>query len=319
MKVAHSVVITPGRCGLYETTRELVVGLRELGVDSRMVDPTKEKNELYPEGTEDRGAPFADLEWAKQADVLINHSGLGEELEKVDIQIIHIAHGRPRSSFISERDGGTPIYSYHYQKNLDPRFKAVVTFWPEHKSYLEVMFPDKPVRVVQPPVDLQAWTPEGPNGYKFKGKRDEINVVCTDAWRDDVDPFVALNAYALFHRAFPRSKLHIYAVGAKRKGWDALFKRINSGMGEISPWVKGLDNVYRAASVMITPHQIATRSIREAMACGCPVAQVSSPDEWPLLLPKIKADRGLVRKDAEDRFNPKVTALQFNRILEGVA
>ena len=70
MRVAHMVVITPGRCGLYETTRELVAGLFRAGVDSRMVDPTKETNKLHPGGDNDRCAPIADMEWALKADII---------------------------------------------------------------------------------------------------------------------------------------------------------------------------------------------------------------------------------------------------------
>jgi len=323
LKAAHLVAITPNRCGLYETTRELVAGLRARGVDSRMMDPTKEKNTLYPDGTEDRGAPFADQAWALEADILINHSGLGEEFEKSPQPIVHVAHGRPRSSFLSEKQGSTPIYSYHYGKNKDPRFKAIVTFWPEHKEYLEVMFPDKPIKVVTAPVDLSAWSPEGPKGYGFHGKKGTINVVSTDAWRDDIDPFVALNAFALWARGVKGAKLHVYGTQAALKGWAPLLKRIqdDGNLGELCPWVKGLENVYRAADFMITSHEIATRSIRESMACGCPVVKVPG-----VVLNGFRKDfdlakwktRSEVRREAEQMFNPIRTAEEFHQILEAV-
>jgi hypothetical protein len=154
LRVAHLTVCTPKKCGLYETTRELVTGLRARGVDSRLVDPTKDTNKLYPTGTEDRGALLADMDWALTADVLVNHSGYdGTPVAETNQPIVHVAHGRPKSSFMTEAAGGTPIYSYHFTKNADPRFKAVVTFWPEHLPYLEVMFPDKPIHFVQSSVD----------------------------------------------------------------------------------------------------------------------------------------------------------------------
>jgi glycosyltransferase involved in cell wall biosynthesis len=326
LKAAHLVAITPNRCGLYETTRELVAGLRKQGVDSRMVDPTKNEKGLQPPGDNDRGALFADEAWALEADILVNHSGLGDVFEASKQPIVHVAHGRPRSSFISERDGSTPIYSYHYNKNKDPRFKAVVTFWPEHAEYHQVMFPDKPVKVVTAPVDLDAWKPEGPKGYNFHGTKGQINVVCTDAWRDDIDPFVVLNAYALWARSVKGAKLHLYAAGAAiktgLKGWKAILQRIqdDGNMGEICPWVSGLDNVYRAADIMLTPHKIATRSIREAMACGCPVVQVVGDYlngfRKDFDLAKWK-DRKEVRRDAERLFNPERTAKEFKAVLEG--
>lgn len=331
VKFAHIVVITPGRCGLYETTRELVAALQGDGIDARMCDPTKDKNQYYPDGDEDRGAPIADIEWAKSADVLINHSGLGRELEETRLPVVLVSHGRPRSSFLSEVGGGTPIYSYHYHKNLDARLRAVVTFWPEHKPYLEVMFSRKPVCVVPPPVDLQAWAPEGPRGYRFHGHLGRYNVVCTDAWRDDIDPFVAVNGFAVYARTVPGMKLHIYGRSGNLRGWAPLLKSIqdDGNLGEVRRWVsRGLDNVYRAATCLVTPHTIHVRSIREAMACGCPV--VNGPQvDWiingldALIGKKTEFERELdrqrTREQAVEQFAPDRTADRFASVITQTA
>ena len=103
MRVAHAVAVTPGRCGLYETTRELVVGLRQLGVDSRMVDPTHAKNKLHPvkagqmlndsQGFNDRGALFASMDWGCKADIIVNHSGYDmTPLAATAQPVVHIDH-----------------------------------------------------------------------------------------------------------------------------------------------------------------------------------------------------------------------------------
>lgn len=323
MRSAHITVVSPGRCGLYETTRELVTGLRLRGVDARLVDPTRATNTLHPSGDEDRGALFADLAWALTADVIVNHSGLGKELEQSPQPIVHVAHGRPRSSFLTEKSGSTPIYTYHYHKNADPRFKAIVTFWPEHVPYLTVMFPDKRIAYVQSSVDLQAWSPEGPTGYTFHGQKGKLNVVCTDAWREDIDPFVVLHAFALWAREVKGAKLHIYGAHKDLKGWQPILRRLkdDGNLGEVQPWVSGLANVYRAASCMVTSHVIATRTIREAMACGCPVVAIPG-----VVLNGFRSDfaraldtdRATVRAEAERRFDPRVTAAQFHDVLRAV-
>lgn len=322
MRVCHAAVVTPGRCGLYESTRDLVVGLRARGIDSRLVDPTKDTNKLYPQGNEDRGAPFADMEWAKSADIIVNHSGLGPELEATSQPIVHVAHGRPRSSFMTEVAGSTPIYSYHYSLNKNPRIKAVVTFWPQHEPYLRVMMPDKPVRVVQSSVDLEKWKP-GPALYDFRGKRGLINVVCSDAWRDDIDPFVPLNAFALWAREVKGAKLHLYAKPAKLRGWAAIIRRIqdDGNMGELTGWVhKGLDEVYRAADFVLTGHEIDVRTVREAMACGCPVVRVPgvSLDIGLKAADALIKSRSDVRAEAERLFDSRETARQFQRVLESI-
>jgi glycosyltransferase involved in cell wall biosynthesis len=328
LKVAHVTVITPGRCGLYETTRELVAGLRANGVDSRLVDPNPSRNTIHTGLGEDRGALIADMDWAVEADVVVSHSGYdATPIEHTKQPVIHVCHGRPRSTFIGEVSGGTPVYSYHFNHNFDARWKAVVTFWKEHVPYHEVMFPDKRVVCIQSSVDLGAWSPDGPTSYAFGGKRGNINVVCTDAWRDDVDPFVAVNAYALWARQLRAlkgdAKLHIYGNNENLRGWGALLNRMKADktLGEVGGWVKGLQHVYRAADFTITPHAIDVRTVRESMASGCPVVRVTgttfetfATDAYKA----IKTARTDVRKEAEARFNPAETARQFKSLLETV-
>jgi glycosyltransferase involved in cell wall biosynthesis len=265
---------------------------------------------------------IADMDWATQADIVVSHSGYdATPIERTQQPVIHICHGRPRSTFLGEVMGGTPVYSYHYRLNSSPRVKAIVTFWPEHKEYHEVMFPNKPVHVVQSSVDLNAWSPVGPSGYQFGGKGGAINVVCTDAWRDDIDPFVPVNAFALWARENRGAKLHIYGNSENLRGWGAILNRIkeDGNLGEVKGWVSGLDHVYRAADFMITPHQIDVRSVREAMACGCPVVRIPG-----VKLNGFKSDieaarsrsRSDVRAEAERLFDSRETARQFVKVLK---
>ena len=322
LRVAHLAVVTPGRCGLYETTRELVAGLRERGVDSCIVDPTQATNKLYPDMLSDRGARLAEMSWALKADVLVSHSGLGSELEATDQPLIHMAHGRPRSSFLQESKGKN-IYGYMYSKNKDSRCKAVVSFWPEHEPYLNVIFPDTAVHTIQAPVDLGAWLP-GKAEYTFNGRGAAVNVVIADLWRDDVDPFVAINAFALWAREVPNVKLHLYGVTDQKPIKPLLQTLQNDGtLGEVCGFVhSGLVHVYRAAQCALTTQTIDTRSVREAMACGCPVVRVPGPTLngfRPLLWEGLMRERAAVRQEAERRFDPAVTAEQFHRVLEKVA
>jgi hypothetical protein len=341
MRVAHMTVVTPNRCGLYETARDLVAGLQAQGVDSRLVDPTldsKKPNKLYPQDTDnDRGAPLANMEWALTADVIVNHSGYdGTPIYDTKQPVVHCAHGRPRNSFISEVKGHTPIYSYWYTKNLEARLAAVVTFWPQHKPYLDVMFPGKAVHVVQAPADLKAWTFDGPSGYGFHGQKGRINIVITDHFADDVDQFLPLNAACLFAREVEGCKVHFYAhpqdVDKKsgkiiiKRGFSTLVRRImdDGNMGEKVGWISsGLDNVYRAATMVLTANEIDTRTVREATACGCPVVRVTHLNEgWQLPLRKAalmtKDDRYIIRKQAEAQFSLERCAKQFKDVLDAV-
>jgi hypothetical protein len=151
-----------------------------------------------------------------------------------------------------------------------------------------------------------------------------INIVITDPIRDDVDWFYPLQAAGLFAREVEGVKVHVYGRLGKTRGHDALIRRIqdDGNMGEIQGWVKGLDNVYRAASFMLTANDIHTRSEREAMACGCPVVRVHDLNSrWRVdmqaAIRMLAEDRELLSKQAAAKFNPKVTAQQFKRVLDG--
>lgn len=313
MKLAHVAIVTPGRCGLYETTRELVAALRQRGVDSRLCDPLTEH-----EG-EDRGALFANLDWAEDADILVNHSGLGSRLEATDLPVVHVLHGRPRNSFLLEMGGKATIYSYHYHKNQDDRWKSVVTFWPEHVPFHRVMWPSVPIATVASPVDLERWTPDGPSGYNWHGMGGKFNVVVSDAWRQDVDPFNVVHAFALAARKESGWKLHIYGNAKKLGAWTPLLKRIqdDGNLGQVAGWVKGLANVYRAADLLLTPHTINTRAVREALACGCPVQRINDDLRTAVIRVPGEGEREASRKFAEKTFNPAVTAEQFEEICNG--
>ena len=153
------------------------------------------------------------------------------------------------------------------------------------------------------------------------GQGGKVNVVCTDGFRNDIDPFVALNAFALWAREQSDAKVHLYGLRDKT-GWSAIICRIqdDGNMGELKPWVKGLANAYRAADCLITSHSIDTRSVREALACGCPVLRVGATLNGfkEGFAEVLGADRYLMRQIAEKRFSSAVTAKQFNEVLKQI-
>lgn len=322
MKVAHFTILTPRRCGLYETTRELVAALRAAGVDSRLVDPLPDSNpepQNIPVG-EDRGAKIADLEWAESADIFVSHSGIGK-LEKTGKPIIHVAHGRPYHSFLAEASGGTAIYSFHQANNTKPAVRNIITFWPQHIPYLEVMYPDKPVQCIQSPVDLDYWRPQVSN-YDFKGNRGGVNIICTDAFRDDINCYEPINAYALWARKNKQlnPKLHIFGAPIDLKGWRPLLSALqNDGtMGLIQGWTKDLRQVYNASDVLLTAHDIDVRSVRESAACGCPTIRIRDITTADISA-GLSTNRATVRNYAEKSFNPTQTATQFKRVIDDIA
>lgn len=276
VKVAHVAVVTPHQAGLYETTRDLVEAERKLGIDARISDPTKNAQGI------DRNVPIIP-NFVAESDIVINHSGLSAAMRKARKPIIHVMHGRPYSSFLLEQAGKVPVYSFWKKISRDPSYKVFVTFWPEFVPYFSMILPSEKIHVVPPPVDLERWTPDGPCGYSFHECSGEVNVVVTDIWRRDKDPYHVINAFFLFARQVEGAKLHVYAAPQKGAGWQILKSLLEERgiAGEIVGFVKGLDNVYRAADMLITPQRIATRSVREALACGCQVVMAPGNSYTP--------------------------------------
>lgn len=293
MKIVHVAPFTPHQCGLYETAREMIEYENKNGVEAYLYDPRpseKELKEIYkdhPEQqenpnmiprakdwSEDRGictVPFSVLE---KCDYIISHSGLNPKILKLNKPFIHIAHGRPYSSFLIERDKETPIYTFYATMNEEPNFKACVTLWKEFVPYLELLFGKGNVESIESSVDLNRFKINLEQEYDFHGFKDDINFVCTDIWRKDKDPYHVINAFYHFINKYDinDAKLHIYAAH-DIQGWKVLINKLKNEniIGAVLPAINGIENIYQAADCLLTPHKIATRSIREALACGASV------------------------------------------------
>ncbi len=328
MKLAHLVVVTPNKAGLYETARDLVAAERRNGVDAFIVDPTRD-------GTgNDRGVPIRGWEHVADCDMMVSHSGTGERFKDAEKPVIHMLHGRPYSSFLLEQSGKIPVFSFLRQVADDDKYHAFVTFWPEFLPYWRLLLPDEKVHSIPSLVDLDLWTPDGPSGYSFHGHAGEVNVVCAEVWRDDIDPFHVLVAFARFAETVPGARLHIYAAPQKGTAWSVLKNALDERgiLGEVVGFVKGLENVYRAADVAVTAQRIATRSVREPLACGCPVVMapgnvhsefIAHPENTEHYAAAIAravgtADRKRVRASAEEQFDPQASAEAMLEIVEKV-
>jgi len=299
-------------CGLYETARELIAAECELGHDAWAVDPVD--NSKF--GALDRGVQLRSS--AAGADVVIDHSGITTEIRAVGAPVIHMRHGRPRSTYLLDAtDTIKGVYSHIRRVGQSEGYAEIVTFWPQHVSHWELLCGRK-VHCIPAPVDLKAWTPDGPTGYRFGGHRGACNVIIADAWRTDIDPFEAICEIA----EIPNVTLHLYALPTNA-ATDTLVEalRARGVLGEAKPRVQGLANVYRAADAAIVPHNIDTRSVREAMACGCPVVRYPGRG-WALesRIADCKRRRlelkQRMREEAEARFNPRSSAQALLEIIQ---
>ena len=224
------------------------------------------------------------------------------------------------------------------------QWAAFVTMWPEHVPYWQVILPPEKLHCVQSCVDLDWWDPAKVEpDYEWGGHKAEINVVCSSSWRaGNVDIFDVVTAYWHFAKAEQRStKLHIYGnpeAEMPSDAWRCLVKclRDDDLLGEMPGWrsLELLRSIYRTADLMITPHHVASRGVREAMAMGCPVvaarpgkdakrtAHLTLPGDFAsamsIAYSQSRLCRVVERSAAVRLFNPAVTAEQLVDVIEGV-
>lgn len=346
IKVAHLAKVTPHRAGLYETARDIVEAERALGLDARLVDPET------PKHGKERGVPVEGHKWAQAADVWVSHSG--PMAMKVTKPTIHVLHGRPFSSFMLGLHGSQgvhklegklyPVLKSNMVFNLlremaqDDHYVKFVTLWSEFLPHWRHLLPADKLVAAPAPVDLKRWTPDGPSGYGFHGKAGTINVICADMWRIDANPYPVIVAFGIFAEKYPGAKLHLYGVPpVQRKGIHKAILPIlqpladRAVLGEVEPLVSGLENVYRAADMLITPHRIATRTVREALACDCNVVMAAANGYTPFRAdpaePRAFADqmhhaaktKVNNRLTATTHFDPANTARVFGKLIKQYA
>lgn len=280
LRVAHFCTFSPHLCGLYHTTKDLIWAERQLGVDARMVNILVKKKEdksnsiEYGKISTDGWLTTVDKSWAERADILVLHTAIPDELLSIGKPVIVMCHGRPESSFLLEYYGVLGTWSSYYTRARNSKYSAFVTFWPEFLPILKNYLPEKRLFCVPAPVNLTEYSPFG-DVFNFGDRSGTPNIVVADMWRRDVTPFNVIMAADLFRKKYcSTAKLHIIGVpGAKKQHMSVLFYGLQQSgvLGNVAGNMKKVKEIIRAANMVITPHVIATRVIRESLALGTPV------------------------------------------------
>lgn len=277
MKIAHFAVFSPNQSGMYATVRDLILAERMQGIDAQFVDYTiNAQNATYSRvGLFDKDIVTITPDWAyKEADILVRHSTMIEPIVQMGKPIIMTMHGRPEYSFMLEHNGQTPVMKIMVNHEIDDKYAAYITFWEEHIPFWNLVMPKRKIDYISSMVDLKRFNPEGEK-YSFGNFAGSPNIVVADMWREDITPFSMILAVERFRQKYCKTaKLHMFGLPPAAKGFALeMTQRLqNSGLlGEANMIVPYLDNVYRSADILVTPHSIATRIVREALASGCPI------------------------------------------------
>lgn len=348
MRVAHCVTVSPNRCGLYGTTKDLVRAERMVGIDAGVIDVHISKNEPIINGWQETYKKIKDeelvpksIEWARKADVFIKHTYIPMELQSLGKPLLLALHGRPESSFQLEMIGQVNVLSHVQKRTADKRYKGFICFWKEFLSFWSFIVPEEKLFYVPAPVDLEYYSPKG-DVFDFKKHNGSPNILIPDIWREDVTPFNLLDSATRFQQYFCKTaKIHILTIHGRRLkvlgGILSGMKRVGA-LGVIMPMIKNIRELYRAADIVITPHIISTRIVRESLACGTPIVAgtgnqytpYSANPMHPYAFAKaikecwddITSDpntiKSMARKTAEMAFNLERTGKAMKKVLENL-
>jgi len=277
MKVAHFAQFTPHRSGMYETVRDLIFAERRLGIDAQFIDCQSDvvlKQDYSRVGLYDEGLSSVSPEWSYTADILVRHSLAPEPVMRIGIPVVMCLHGRPEFSYVLEHIKKSPVLSIMASNELNPQYRAFVSFWKEHKLEWDIIIPNQKTHYVPAVVDLDKYNPLGKK-FNFGEFSGEPNIVIADMWREDITPFNTIFAAAQFIESVcPSARLHIFGTPPPSAPFIAkLMNRLRDKriVGVADQLVSIMPSIFRAADIVVTPHNIATRVIREALASGVPI------------------------------------------------
>lgn len=349
MRIVHFATVAPNRCGLYGTARDLIAAEKLMGFDAGIIDADVAKNEpiyngrleVYPKIIDPVLKP-KDMEWAMKADIYIRHSLLPTCVQNLGKPLVMAVHGRPESSYRLEESNTVPAISTFQKRGEDKRYKAFLVFWQEYMLFWSTIIPKEKLFYIPAPVDLQYYAPFG-KPFQFGEHNGSPNILICDIWRDDVIPFNMIVAALEFQQKYCKTaKIHMLAVQGKVLSTLApILKGVKEAgaLGVISGQIKEINEFYAAADMVITPHVIATRTVREPLACGIPVVAGSgnkytpytaNPMDtsafakainecWEDLRDDGKTVREYARKIAESCFNPKRTGEAMKQMLARIS
>lgn len=283
MKVAHFLNFAPYQAGIYGTATDLIRAERKQGIDVQVVDYG---NGMNPPQRHSRvGCVDGDIttvapDLVMDSDVIVRHSALPQKVFDSNIPLVMPFHGAPEYTFMLEHTGNTQVLKELFVSTKNPRYKAFITFWKENMFYWETMFPGKKIFYVPASVDLNKFNPDG-NLYTFP-KPGKINIVIAGVWRKEyTTPYSVLFAAAKFVRdKCPEARIQVFGVPADNAKYAKNTGPVNQTLlvlqkgnmvGGCYRIVPNLNEIYRSADIAVTQHTIASRTVREALASGCPL------------------------------------------------
>lgn len=267
--IAHWCLFAPGRSGMYETVKELIMEETKIeGVLAGLVNPEDEKG-----GKSDGWITTQSHGWATEnATIHVSHYFMSgySTMQRPRVMLVH---GTPEACYEAEKDGGSFSSVTLGLENLDASVvmnKRQFEYWKPFDRHGTLHYIDKGV-------DLTKYRPKGMridlDGAPAVGMGEiqrigGVKLALTAYW--------AINEY---YKINPKVRLHQWGVADnyERHVAEMIFHKTGFDVWLGKYGLRGFqmfpENWYRACSMLISPSLYGdpSRVHFEAMACGCPV------------------------------------------------
>jgi len=347
MRIVHFAPFAPCGCGLYEAARDMIIADRNAGHNAQLVDSGITRDGVHQLGVpgqiDNRGGTeikTSEPIVAYYADLYVAHAGyIDQWIVQTQKPIIWILHGRPAACFRPEQFGNGNSYSCLASIARWPRVKKVVTFWDYHIKFWEPAMPmNKLVCFDAPPIDEKRFSKEGEK-HDFGIMGSKYNIMIAESWREDVDIYEIMHGMIELSKIRQDVKFHIYGMDKLYPCWEYLIgelKRYNA-CGELWARRPNIEEIYRAADILLSPQRIVTRTIGEALSCGTPViaahgcdlaTYTTKPDEPEMVAETIEhaiedliIDKELVKekvKQSAQKLSLENYSISMNKLYEDI-
>ena len=272
MRIIHFGRFALNQAGIYASTRDLILAERAEGIAAGFVDFGSKVDGEYKSrvGLVDSVIETVSPDEAKDADILVRHSAIPPEIVKLNKPTVLMLHGAPE--YMVRLDHAKKTNVLRDACRSAKKAVAVVTFWKEHVFEWETLLGVK-IEYCPAIVDLDKWNPEG-KAFDFGPG---IHIVSTGMFRNEYrTPYECIWAAAEVVKEQSDVHLHIFGCPTDPRP-EAPYRRLihqlvtNKLVDSVHGLVTNLPEIYRGADLALTPHVVASRTVRESLACGCPI------------------------------------------------
>lgn len=278
MVIAHWCLFAPGRSGMYETVKELVLEENKMdGVLAGIIHPADPKG-----GKTDGFITTQSHGWANEnATIHCSHYFMSgySTMQRPRVMVVH---GTPEACYEAEKEGGSYSSVVLGIQNLD----AAIVFNKRHYAYWKPYDARGVLHNITKGIDLTRYKPQGMRidldgkpaiGIGEVQRRGGVKLPLIPYW--------AMNEY---FKTNEEAKLHHWGVG---EGYERATLELLMHKSGFDRWLgkyglRGFqmypENWYRGSDMLISPSLYGdpSRVHFEAMACGCPVIDWDSSSRF---------------------------------------